>query len=226
MTAPPLLRPVAEHALLVEFGTQMTPQTHQQVLQLDAALTRQPCAGFGECVPGSATLLVCFDPLATDHQRVGAHVLSLLDATFTRPPPRLHQMPVCYEAGLAPDLAAVAQAVGLSPDAVIAQHLAAQFEVSMYGFAPGYAYLTGVPQAIRVPRKAAAIRGVPWGSVLMAGQQCIVSTLTMPTGWSIIGRSPRRVLTADADHPFLFEVGDLVRFTRISRAQFDQMERA
>lgn len=226
MLAPPLLRPVAEHGLLVEFGALMTPEVHERVLQLDAALTRQPFPGFAEAVPGSATLLVRFDPLATDHRSVGAHVLAVLGAPFTPPQPRLHEMPVCYDADLSPDLSDVAAATGLSPDEVIAQHLAASFEVSMYGFAPGYAYLTGVPQAIRVPRKPSAIRDVPRGSVLIAGQQCIVSTLTMPTGWSIIGRSPRRVLTGDADHPFLFEVGDRVRFTRISRAEYDRMEGA
>ena len=43
----------------------------------------------------------------------------------------------------------------------------------------------------------------------------------MPTGWSIIGRSPTRILTPEASEPFLFEVGDMVRFRRIDRAQYE-----
>ena len=43
----------------------------------------------------------------------------------------------------------------------------------------------------------------------------------MPAGWWVLGRSPARILTGDPDRPFLFDVGDRVRFTRIDRAGFD-----
>jgi inhibitor of KinA len=91
----------------------------------------------------------------------------------------------------------------------------------MYGFAPGYAYMSGVPLAMQVPRKPAAVRNIPAGSVLVAGPQCLVTTLTMPTGWSVIGRSPTRILSRDENSPFLFDVGDKVRFKRVDRAQFE-----
>ena len=69
----------------------------------------------------------------------------------------------------------------------------------------------------------AAVRGVAAGSVLVAGPQCLVTTLTMPTGWWIIGRSPTRILSDDEDRPFLLDVDDRVTFKRISRAEFDAM---
>jgi inhibitor of KinA len=44
----------------------------------------------------------------------------------------------------------------------------------------------------------------------------------MPTGWWIIGRSPTRILRGEnADRPFLFDVGDRVRFRRIPRDVFE-----
>ena len=108
----------------------------------------------------------------------------------------------------------------------LAAHVAGEYSVYMYGFAPGYAYLAGVPAALQLPRKASAVRGIPAGSVLIAGPQCLVTTVTMPTGWWIIGRSPTRILRAEAEHPFLFDVGDGVRFRRIDRAAFDAAMRA
>ena len=57
-------------------------------------------------------------------------------------------------------------------------------------------------------------------SVIVAGPQCLVTTVRMPTGWWIIGRSPDRILTGDAARPFLFDVGDRVVFRRIGRAEF------
>ncbi|MEM6620202.1 MAG: carboxyltransferase domain-containing protein, partial [Pseudomonadota bacterium] len=92
----------------------------------------------------------------------------------------------------------------------------------MYGFSPGYAYMAGVPDAIQVPRKRAAVRDVPAGSVIVAGPQCLITTLTMPTGWTIIGRSPTAVLTGDPAAPFLFAVGDQVTWERIDRATYDK----
>ena len=90
----------------------------------------------------------------------------------------LRSVDVVYDGA---DLAEVATRTGLTPDQVIATHLAGDYSVALYGFAPGYAYLSGLPDPIRLPRKDAAVRGVPAGSVIIAAGQCIVTTLTMPT---------------------------------------------
>lgn len=217
----PTFTPVADHALLVAFGDVIDDDTGAAVVALDRALAAAPAPGMTECVPAFVNLLIDFDPLHTDHAEVRAHVEHLLrDLRHTRMGGTLHEVEVCYDGdGFAPDLAAVAGAVGLSIEAVIAAHLQAEYTVCLYGFAPGYAYLSGVPQVIQVPRKPAALRDVPAGSVLIAGPQCLVSTLTMPTGWSIIGRSPTPILQRDAARPFRFDVGDRVRFRRIDPVQ-------
>lgn len=217
----PAFAPIAEHSLLVEFGDSIEDATHARVLALDRALTEAPFAGFLEAVPSYAALLIRFDPLLTDHARVEAAARQLAQRAGAAPAGRIREVQVCYDADLAPDLAAVAEQAGMTPEAVIAAHLSGRYQVYMYGFAPGYAYLAGVPQPIRLPRKPAARRDVPAGSVLIAGAQCLVSTLTMPTGWWIVGRSPSRILTGDPQRPFLFDVGDRVQFRRMSRAEFE-----
>jgi inhibitor of KinA len=45
----------------------------------------------------------------------------------------------------------------------------------------------------------------------------------MPSGWWNIGRSPARILRPRSDRPFLFAVGDQVRFARISAADFEAL---
>ena len=217
----PRYRPVAEHGLLVEFGDRIDAAIHARVLRLDRALTAEPFAGYLEAVPAYAALLVRFDPLLTDHGAVQEALAGLLARpAAAAAAPALHEVAVCYDDDLAPDLPAVAAATGMSAEAVIAAHLAGDYRVYMYGFAPGYAYLAGVPPALHMPRKPAAVRGIAAGSVVIAGPQCLVTTITMPTGWWIIGRSPTRILTGDADRPFLFDVGDRVRFRRVSRAEY------
>ena len=79
---------------------------------------------------------------------------------------------------------------------------------------------------INIPRKTSAIRDVDAGSVIIAGSQCLVTTLNMPTGWSIIGRSPTLILRNNIKKPFLFDVGDQVNFKRIDIATFEQLKKA
>lgn len=219
----PRFRPVGDRALLVEFGDAIEQAIHDRVIQLDAAIEGNPFKGLVETVPAYASLLVCFDPLVTDHGAVERKVSALtMHRCLAQKRSALREVEVCYDGDLAPDLASVAEASGLTPQEVVEAHLSGGYSVFMYGFAPGYAYLEGIPERIRLPRKEAAIRGVSAGSVIMAGSQCLVTTLTMPTGWWIIGRSPTRILREeDQDQPFLFVVGDRVRFRRISREEFE-----
>jgi inhibitor of KinA len=218
----PNFTPVADHALLVSFGSAISQDTSSAVFGLDRALVDSPPAGMTECVPGLVNLLIDFDPLLTDHAQIRTHVQRLLRGPLrTATQGQLHEVQVCYEEDFAPDLAALARTAGLSIEEAVNCHLHADYMVRMYGFAPGYAYMSGVPPAIQVPRKPSAVRDIPAGSVLVAGPQCLVTTLTMPTGWSIIGRSPTRILTGDERAPFLFSVGDSVRFRRIDRAQYE-----
>jgi inhibitor of KinA len=213
---------VADHGLLVSFGDLISDDSSAAVIALDRALALEPPYGFCESVPALVNLLIDFDPLMTDHEQIRAQVEQLLSQPGSgQTAGQLREVEVCYDADFAPDLAAVAQAAGMSVEAVVNAHAESNYLVRMYGFAPGYAYLSGVPASIQVPRKAAAVRDIAAGSVIIAGPQCLVTTLLMPTGWSIIGRSPTRILRPEASEPFLFEVGDMVRFRRIDRAQYE-----
>ncbi len=221
----PSFTPIADHALLVTFAEDISEEAHAAVLSLDEIIAADPPKGVIETVPALVNLLVDFDPLATDHglvQRALEQKISDLKPVAVVGADRKVQ--VCYEPPYAPDLATLAKAVGLSEDAVINAHLAGEYRVLMYGFSPGYAYLSGVTAEIQVPRKPTAVRDVPAGSVIVAGPQCLVTTLTMPTGWTIIGRSPTRILTGDQSRPFLFDVGDRVVFERISKEAFERIE--
>lgn len=223
MTAPfPRFQAVADQAVLVEFGDVINDAAHAKVLSLDKKLAQSHFAGFTEAVPAYVSVLVVFDALVTDHETVQLALKHLLDsADLPASKGILREVEVCYDADLAPDLEAVANQTQLSPDSVINAHLTQTYQVVMYGFAPGCAYLGGVSPRLHLPRKPSARRGIAAGSVIIAGAQCLVTTLTMPTGWWIIGRSPTRILLDDPARPFLFDVGDTVQFRRIDRATFD-----
>lgn len=215
MAPAPSVRPIGEAAVLIDFGGGISAETNERVVALDRALAGQPPDGMVETVPAYVSLMIVFDPLVTDGHAIAAHALALINdaATETRQP-REHVIPVRYDAACAPDLAAVAEATGLTPEDVIVRHLSGEYRVYMYGFAPGYAYLGGVPAALQLPRKPRAERGHPAGSVIIAGAQCLITTLPMPTGWWVIGQTAHVILDPAEAKPFLFDPGDVIRFRR------------
>jgi inhibitor of KinA len=222
MAALPVCKPVGDSGVLLEFGDAIDPLLFDNILALDAALQAAPPPGLLETVPAYVTLLLVYDPLVTNFATVAQVALALAgQGGAARRAGREHRIPMCSDADLAPDLADVAAQAGMAPDAVIAAHLTADYRVYMVGFAPGYAYMDGVPAALHLPRKPVPVRSRPIGSVMIAGGQCLITTLPMPTGWWVIGQTRTPVLRLEDPEPFLLQPGDRVRFCRVSRAAFD-----
>ena len=61
------------------------------------------------------------------------------------------EIPVCYDEEFALDLERIANHTSLTPDAIIALHSSAEYTVACIGFMPGFPFLAGLPQQLRVP---------------------------------------------------------------------------
>jgi KipI family sensor histidine kinase inhibitor len=225
MTAPLRLLDAGECALVAEFGDRIDTALHDRVLALDAALALSPLAGVIETVPTYRSLMVHYDPLVLPRARLAEHLLHLAAAAVGADagPRRLWRLPACYDADFAEDLAHVAQVTGLPPTEVIRLHASARYRVYMYGFAPGWAYLGGLPAALTLPRRAAPRDRIPSGALIIAGGQAIVAGDAMPSGWHILGRTPARMFAPGRDPAFLVNVGDLITFDPVDRATYDSL---
>lgn len=106
-------------------------------------------------------------------------------------------LPVRYDG---PDLAEVASLTGLGEADVVAAHTSAEFTVAFTGFAPGFAYLRGLPEALHVPRRAEPRTRVETGSVGLAGPYSGIYPRASPGGWQLIGR-------LDSEAPPLWDSG-------------------
>ncbi|MGH8970633.1 MAG: 5-oxoprolinase subunit B family protein, partial [Actinomycetes bacterium] len=131
------------------------------------------------------------------------------------PPPRpaadggLVELPVRYQG---PDLHEVARRWGMSPAEVVVRHTSTAFTVAFCGFSPGFAYLSGLPPRLEVPRRATPRVEVAAGSVGLAGPWCAVYPSASPGGWQIIGRTAVPLFHVDRDPPALLVPGTRVRF--------------
>jgi UPF0271 protein len=97
---------------------------------------------------------------------------------------RTHRVVVRYDG---PDLANVADALGLSASEVAALHTERKYTVRMVGFLPGFAYLGELDARLVVPRLATPRTRVPAGAVAIAGARTGIYPFASPGGWNLIG---------------------------------------
>lgn len=178
-----------------------------------------------DLVPAYATLLIRFkNPLdipADCKTWVRSKLTSnpsIASILSSHPPINI---PICYDFDCAPDIAAVAQHANLSIADVINTHASAEYQVAFIGFSPGFPYLTGLPAHLAMPRLEKPRLRVPAGSVGIAGDQTGIYPRATPGGWRLIGRTPLNLFDPASPTPSLLAPGDRVRFTPISRADFD-----
>ena len=76
---------------------------------------------------------------------------------------------------------------GITIDNVIAYLEDGEFIVEEIAFAPGFLYLSGLPQALNIPRRATPRASVPPRSLAIGGPYLGVYSISSPGGWNIIG---------------------------------------
>lgn len=214
-----------ECALVVEFGSTIDAALSDRVLALDAALAAAPPDGLRECVPTYRSLMLHYDPLTLPRASlVRAVEQALRTPAAALQPPKMWRLPACYDPALAEDLPHVAAATGLTPAQVTDTHANATYRTVMYGFAPGWAYLSGLPAALTLPRRATPRDRIPDGALIIAGGQAIVAGAAMPSGWHILGRTPVRMFDPAREPAFLLSPGDGVTFAPVDLPAFHALQ--
>lgn len=164
--------------------------------------------GVIDIVPAAATVLVtCSSPETLGRVReVAAGVVPVGEAAGERPEVMIE---VRYDGA---DLADVAAAVGWSVDQVVAAHSGAEYVAAFCGFSPGFAYLTGLPTALHLARRASPRTRVPAGSVAIASAYSAVYPRESPGGWHLLGTTEAVLFDPHAEEPALIRPGTRVRF--------------
>lgn len=196
-----IVRPYGVGAVLVE------PADPATVLPLAAAVAGVP--GVTEVVPAARTLLVAGDaaelPAITVRLR---EIAGTLDPATAPAGPEV-ELEVRYDG---PDLASTATLLGIAVDELVARHAAGRYVVAFCGFAPGFAYLTGLDADLRAPRLAEPRTRVPAGAVGIADEFTGVYPRASPGGWRLLGRTDAPLWDLARTPPALLAPGTRVHF--------------
>ncbi len=215
----------SDQSLMVYLGESIDLDTHRRVLKLLRLLEAEPIPGVRNLHPAYHSMLIVFDPLALDHAALEHALQRDLDRleSVALPEPRTVELPVCYGGELGPDLEELAAMHSISPERVIELHCSARYLVYFVGFVPGFAYLGGLPEELATPRLRAPRKRVPKGSVAIGGTHTGVYPFETPGGWRLIGKTPLEIFDPARAELSRLAIGDMVRFTPISKDRFEAL---
>jgi KipI family sensor histidine kinase inhibitor len=192
-----LTRQVGADALLVEVSGPA------EALSL-AAFARAARVVADEVVPAASTVL--FDGVPDIAALVAA--LETWSPAGEAPAGALVELPVVWDG---PDLAWVAEVWGVAVGEAVTRLTGTELVSAFCGFAPGFAYLDGLPAELAVPRLETPRPSVPAGSVALAGAWCGVYPTASPGGWRLVGRTDTRLWDPSSPQPALLAPGTRVR---------------
>lgn len=209
------------NAVIVEFGDQITDATNARAQAFYAALEARGDPRVLEVAPTLTSVFVAFAPdiefkpfLAFLGQI--AHSIEVADIAARR----LWQIPVCFAADHAPQLAEIAATTEQSVETLIGEIVATRLRVLAIGFAPGQPYLGMLPARWDWPRLTALNPQVPRGAIAVALRQIVLFQNPSPTGWRHIGQTQFLCFEPTRIQPFALEVGDAIEFGVVSALEF------
>lgn len=211
------VRPFGDNALLI---SGLSASRWKSSHRFAEALLQSMPKTVREIVPAFDSVAVVYDPLllrpGEDALEVlGGWVLLVFEHAKVRDSKRSTKaldIPVSYGGAAGPDLTAVADQLEVDAAEVVRLHTSATYQVVAVGFMPGFAYLDGLPDLLKLPRRSSPRPRVPAGSVGLGGPYTGVYPFESPGGWHLIGRTSLHLFDPQSPEGSLVSVGDVVRF--------------
>jgi inhibitor of KinA len=231
----PHIYPCGDHAITIAFGDEINKDINQKVISLFKYISKHPPEGLLNLIPAYHTRTIVYDtsflkkkdPKASAYEQMRVYLETIIGKEIVSAnASNTIDVPVCYDASLAPDLVSLSQTHSLSVEEVIKLHTSTTYHVYMIGFLPGFAYMGSVDEKIRTARKAKPRTAVPAGSVGIAGEQTGIYPFDSPGGWQLIGQTPLKMFDAKKDIPCFLQPGDEVRFYSITLDEFKKIKSA
>jgi inhibitor of KinA len=217
------VEPFGDSAVMVTIPhTDQAIRSAQIVAFRDRFLAHRP-HGVLDVVSGLESLLIEFDPLQTAFQHV--EYAARMVAQWAPSPSdgqagpravRTFAIPVVFDSENGPDLASVAEEMGLAPAEVIEAIAESTFTIALLGAAMA-PMMDGLKMPRPVRRRAEPRTDVAPGAIMIAGTNAIIQPFPGPTGWRVVGRTPHIIVDISRPDPVSFGTGDIVRFVPVTR---------
>ncbi len=93
----------------------------------------------------------------------------------------------------------------------------------MYGFLPGFLYITGLPEHLQCPRKATPSKSVEAGTIAIGGPYLGLYSCNSPGGWYSIGHCPISVFDPSNKPPTQLQYGNIIQLKSVSQEEYHSL---
>ncbi len=113
--------------------------------------------------------------------------------------------------------------IGFSKTEIIEKLVRTELSISMFGFLPGFMYLSGLDSSLHVPRKTVPSKYVKANSIALGGKYVGLYSIDSPGGWHVIGQIPISILNTSQLPPVDMNLGDLIKLDPIDKEEFENL---
>ncbi|WP_162297816.1 5-oxoprolinase subunit PxpB [Halalkalibacillus sediminis] len=212
--------PLNDQAITVSFGEKIDPDIRLEVQSFYQFIKDKNLSYIIDIVPTYTNVTIFFNRSEINFRTFEKILNEQLDSFSLNDidlQGKLVHIPVLYDGE---DLDRVAKHHSCEVEDVVNRHMSKDYPVYMIGFLPGFPYLGGLDERLITPRLDSPRRSVEAGSVGIANNQTGIYPLESPGGWNLIGRTPVQIYQPELKEPFLFKVGDVVKFYEVNLSEY------
>jgi inhibitor of KinA len=214
-------KPLGARAILVEWPSVISKEILRDIIQFKTTIEVKNITSIVELKSAYNSLLISYNSICRNFE----NEVNILKNIYLSPKLSndmmsvLWKIPVCYDDSFGIDLQHIFDLTGLSKRDIISRHCDAIYTVYFIGFLPGFLYLGGLDDSLKIPRKGTPRLKIEKGSVGIGGNQTGIYPCESPGGWNIIGNSPISFFDVSKQVPCFAKPGDKIIFKSITKKE-------
>lgn len=222
----PGINRLGEQAILLQWDFKISPENLKFLLSVKKYIAQNVVKQEVEITNTYDSILINYvisiESVYSDFERL--KTLDFQNIPLETVASKLYRVPVCYDAEFGLDLELLAKEKSLTINEVIRLHTAPEYTLYFIGFLPGFLYLGGMDERLKMPRKSEPRASVLKGAVGIAENQTGIYPNSSPAGWQIIGNCPVALFDPKSDPPCPFAPGDRIQFYSVSKEKYDEIQ--
>jgi inhibitor of KinA len=219
-------KPFGERSILIEWPSEIREDILKDILAFKYSIEQKNINSIVELKLAYNSLLITYYSICRNFEN---EINQLKNIYFA---PKLNndsmsvlwKIPVCYDDFFGVDLKHISEFTGLSKNDIIKRHYNAVYTVYFIGFLPGFLYLGGLDDYLKIPRKSTPRLKIDKGSVAIGGHQTGVYPMESPGGWHVIGNTPISFFNVENTPSCFAKPGDKIKFLPISNKEYQDIK--
>ena len=226
MTDFPKISPLGDRAILIEFEAEINENVLEKVLASKEILQNSKFKQKVEIINTYNSLLISYVFTIEDFYGEFLRLKELISrANISKKSNyKIFHLPVCYDEDFGLDLKTVSEKKNLSVEEIIRLHTSPIYQIYFIGFLPGFLYLGGLDEKLKISRRKTPRKSVEKGSVGIGENQTGIYPKNSPGGWQILGKTPVELFNKNEDNPSPFSAGDKIKFSSISKEEYYEIK--